>query len=492
MGRIVKLYLRYIELFAGIGGFRYGLEKANGNQKTRKFRQKKNIPEQGSGDVSIKSNFRQYTFTCVWANEWDKYACQIYRKNFGEKELVEGDIRRIPTESIPDHDFLTGGFPCPTYSIAGKRKGFKDPRGIVFFEICRIAKVKKPALLLLENVKGLLNHDKGNTFKIILSSLSELGYDCEWEVLNSKNFGVPQNRERVFIVGHLRGKGGQKIFPIGEDGKIFKKAHDGILPSLTKTDYKGPSRQRPTIIVDGVRRLTPIECERLQGFPDGWTEKGIFDIIDLGILKGGQLCQNVGLKDVTIQSLLEVNNYVSNITKDGKNGGIQISLILQKGRMWENVNCVIDLLTVENCVCDTTNLGKDMEILYILNDTLKIDVITNKNLICELMAKKSTYPLLKIELEENLKKEKQFIISTWIKEIIKNQIFTYVKTKKPITNAIIVWKKLQQNYIDRELLNLKMGNIISISDTQRYKCLGNTVTTNVITEIGKRIARAPS
>ena len=134
--------LKFIELFAGIGGFRIGLEK---NEK----------------------------YKCLWANEVDKYACQIYRKNFGEKELVEGDIRKISAEDIPDHNLLTAGFPCQSFSIAGKRKGFNDTRGTLFFEICRIAKVKRPTLLLLENVKGLLNHDSGNTFRIILDSLSE-------------------------------------------------------------------------------------------------------------------------------------------------------------------------------------------------------------------------------------------------------------------------------------------------------------------------------
>ena len=316
--------MRFIELFAGIGGFRLGLEKAFcnknwGTKSKKKWEYKQN-------NVYTKS---KHQAICVYANEWDKYACQIYRKNFGDKEIHEGDIREVSAESIPDHDFLTGGFPCPTYSIAGKRKGFDDPRGLVFFNICRIAKVKKPRLLLLENVKGLLNHDGGKTFRIILNSLSELGYDCEWEVLNSKNFGVPQNRERVFIVGHLRGKGGQKIFPLGETDKTYSKC-DGRESEISSTrqniqprnrqakstsgdtwinftpneDLARPldanyakgwldHEQRTMILRDGrdnrsclrsgripelgikglsIRRLTPTECERLQGFPDGWTE----------------------------------------------------------------------------------------------------------------------------------------------------------------------------------------------------------------------------
>src|SRR5690606_37494355 len=122
-------------------------------------------------------------------------------------------------------DLITGGFPCQAFSFAGKRRGFEDTRGTMFFEIARIAKQIEPRFLLLENVKGLLSHDKGRTFAIILSTLDELGYDVEWQVLNSKDFGVPQNRERVFIVGHSRGAGGREVFPIeGENGNALELA----------------------------------------------------------------------------------------------------------------------------------------------------------------------------------------------------------------------------------------------------------------------------
>jgi len=293
--------LRFIELFAGIGGFRYGLERANDNQKTRGCRQKTDVFEQGSGDVSSQSDKRQYSFTCVYANEIDKYACKIYRKNYGNEELTEGDIRAIPAKAIPNHDMLTAGFPCQSFSIAGKRKGFKDTRGTLFFEICRIAEEKQPSFLLLENVKGILNHESGKTFGIILDSLSELGYDCEWQVHNSKNFGVPQNRERVFIIGYRRGAGRGKIFPLQEDDRIFneknktnqrpsqarysrtlrgtemKADHTFILQNNKAKAITPKTRAGDTFILNNkLRRLTPTECERLQGFPDGWTE-GISD-----------------------------------------------------------------------------------------------------------------------------------------------------------------------------------------------------------------------
>ncbi len=205
----------FIEMFCGIGGFRLGLEKTNqiGSNSQQGVRNQKRRCESRSegGDGRLQQKFH-----CVWANDNDKYACQIYRKNFGDKELVEADIKTVDADTIPDHMLLTAGFPCQAFSVAGKRKGFEDTRGTLFYDIARVAEAKRPKLLLLENVKGLLSHDEGLTFQIIIESLEELGYLLEWQVLNSKHFGVPQNRERVFIVGHLRGAGTKQIFPIGE------------------------------------------------------------------------------------------------------------------------------------------------------------------------------------------------------------------------------------------------------------------------------------
>jgi len=153
---------------------------------------------------------------CVWANEFMPKARSIYEHNF--KHAPDGrDILGIHIDEVPDADLLVGGFPCATFSIAGKRTGFgtEDTRGTLFFEICRFLAGKRIPYLFLENVKGLLNHDGGRTFGVIVASLDELGYDIQWECLNSKNFGVPQNRERVFIVGSLRGHPRLKVFPLG-------------------------------------------------------------------------------------------------------------------------------------------------------------------------------------------------------------------------------------------------------------------------------------
>lgn len=172
--------MRVVSLFAGIGGFDLALSR--------------------------------YGHEIVFANEWDKYAGDIYDKRFTHK-IDRRDITTVDAATIPDHDILVGGFPCQAFSVAGKRRGFDDTRGTLFFDIARILESKRPSYFILENVKGLLSHDQGNTIRIIFQALDELGYDLQWQVLNSKDFGVPQNRERIFIVGHLRGIARPEVFP---------------------------------------------------------------------------------------------------------------------------------------------------------------------------------------------------------------------------------------------------------------------------------------
>jgi len=245
--------IRFIDLFSGIGGFRRGLELSGG-------------------------------YRCVWSCDIDRAANLTYHRRFTPERGTHysGDIRRVPTKQIPNHDLLTGGFPCQTFSDAGKRRGFKDPRGTLFYEIARIAKAKKPTLLLLENVPGLLYHDEGKTFATILHEMDELGYDAEWWVLNSGYF-VPQQRRRVYIIGHFREKPTPWIFPIMEFGKGSIEMDGKIPHSSTLTasySREGYGAGRPYIIFEGdgpggkppMRAFTPIECERLQGFPDNWTQ----------------------------------------------------------------------------------------------------------------------------------------------------------------------------------------------------------------------------
>lgn len=250
--------MKFLDLFSGIGGFRLGLEQ-NGHE-------------------------------CVGFCEIDKYARLSYKAIHNtEGELEYHDITTVTNDQWRELrgniDIIAGGFPCQSFSIAGKRAGFADEtRGTLFFEIMRAAEQIKPSLLFLENVKGLLNHDKGRTFRIILQTMDELGYDAEWQVLNSKDFGVPQNRERVFIIGHLRGSSSREVFPIAgtneqNDSKVvgmldlpgkdqYNRVYsiDGLSPTLTTMQG---GRQEPKIMIDGrIRKLTPLECFRVQGYPD--------------------------------------------------------------------------------------------------------------------------------------------------------------------------------------------------------------------------------
>lgn len=270
--------LRYIDLFSGVGGFRYGIERAY---------QPKDDELQAVDDKhnANSDNLQRTTSACVYSNEWDKYANSVYRRHYGECD--DRDIRTVKTDEIPDHDLLCAGFPCQAFSISGRRMGFEDTRGTLFYDIARILREHRPSYLILENVKGLTNHDGGLTFRVIIRELSQLGYDLQWQVINSKNYS-PQNRERIYIVGHLRTIARPKVFPIiGERDIHLQEVTQGVsdaqriyrttgIAKTLKALGGGLGAKTGLYLVDGnkVRRLTPTECERLQGFPDGWTKYG--------------------------------------------------------------------------------------------------------------------------------------------------------------------------------------------------------------------------
>ena len=191
--------MKYFSTFSGVGGFELGIQLAYEELRIKDKKQGLQRVGDKEGQRSQRNNICLDGLTCVGYSEIDKYAIQIYEKHFRHKNY--GDITTIKAEELPDFDLLVGGFPCPSWSIAGKRKGFEDLRGQLVFDIIRILRGKKPKMFLLENVKGILSHDKGNSMEVICEELCESGYAIDFEVLNSKNFGVPQNRERVFIVG---------------------------------------------------------------------------------------------------------------------------------------------------------------------------------------------------------------------------------------------------------------------------------------------------
>ena len=280
--------MKYLSLFTGIGGFELGIQQAydmdnRGTPSPSTLEKRRDMSVSNNSDGTGRGS----NPVCIGYSEIDKYATSIYQRHFPDHTNY-GDITRIDADALPDFDFLCGGFPCQAFSIAGKRKGFDDTRGTLFFDIARILRAKQPRLFLLENVKGLLSHDNGKTFSTIIATLNELGYDIQWQVLNSKNHGVPQNRERVFIVGHLRGTPRPQVFPFtGISGKDLEQinsgasqgyrvySENGVAPTQA-SQAGGVGAKTGLIGVPQIRRLTPMECERLQGFPDGWTE-GVSD-----------------------------------------------------------------------------------------------------------------------------------------------------------------------------------------------------------------------
>jgi DNA (cytosine-5)-methyltransferase 1 len=263
----------FIDLFAGLGGIRIPFDKRNGK--------------------------------CVFSSEIDPHCQDAYEANFGERPY--GDITKIDPRDIPDHDILLGGFPCQAFSIIGRQKGFADTRGTLFFNIEQIIEEKQPRAFLLENVKQLFTHDKGRTYKIILKKLNDLGYNVHTEILNSLDFGVPQKRERTYIVGFLDHdiefqfpKGGKKydLSAILEDDKnvpenyfasdyirekrlaTVKKEppvpsiwHENKSGNISPLSYSCALRANASynyLLVNGERRLTEREMLRLQGFPDSY------------------------------------------------------------------------------------------------------------------------------------------------------------------------------------------------------------------------------
>ena len=265
---------KFIDLFAGVGGIRIPFEELGGK--------------------------------CVFTSEWDKFSQITYEANFGEKP--HGDITQIDEKDIPKHNLLLAGFPCQAFSQAGLKKGFQDTRGTMFFEIARILDHHKPNAFLLENVKGLRGHDKGNTFKTIVSILNELGYQTlESEVLNAKHFGLPQNRERIFIVGFKKNVNSQFPTPPETSTRLGNILQKKVSKKYTISDklWAGAQARKQKHLDKGYgfgyslfdrnaeytstisaryykdgseilikqknnnpRKLTPLEASRLQGFPD--------------------------------------------------------------------------------------------------------------------------------------------------------------------------------------------------------------------------------
>ncbi|MGU7978467.1 DNA cytosine methyltransferase [Streptococcus suis] len=282
--------MKFLDLFAGIGGFRLGMERAG--------------------------------HECIGFCEIDQFARKSYKAiHDTEGEFDFHDITRVTDESVRGIgrvDVICGGFPCQAFSIAGKRAGFEDTRGTLFFEIARFASILRPKYLFLENVTGLLNHDNGNTFETILGALDELGYDAEWQVFNSKNFGVPQNRERVFIIGHLRGAGGRAIFPFGGGDKEIGSLQGQSTNTITAR--YGEAQGSGSYIIEGQQ---PKIIQRGHGYNQG----GEHDTAPTLTCNSWQENNLLAIKEVTTKGYSEATvgdsinlSYPNSATRRGRVG----------------------------------------------------------------------------------------------------------------------------------------------------------------------------
>lgn len=273
---------------------------------------KKTVCSMFAGIGGIDLAFEQAGFKVVWANEIDKYACRTYRLNFGDDYLVEADIQEVSTDTIPHCDILVAGFPCQAFSSVGLKKGFEDPRGNLFFETARVIAATKPDCVFFENVSNLVKHDSGNTFATICSTLEELGYYYTYKVMNASDYGIPQQRNRIYMVAFLdKEKCDNFVFPKEKklphdafyyfdkerqpdsyymDGhkmwddmvafmtdrkRIYRftdwglsKGREGICPTLLAA-MGSPYERIPFFYDDfSIRKITQREAARLQGFPE--------------------------------------------------------------------------------------------------------------------------------------------------------------------------------------------------------------------------------
>lgn len=590
--------MKYLSTFSGIGGFEIGINKAyeelqklcieNEEQRVQRIGDTKGQSSKFCNDSSIG-------FTCIGYSEINKYADQIYQSKFPEHKNY-GDITKINEKELPDFDLFVGGFPCQAFSIAGKRGGFDDTRGTLFFDCARILKEKQPRNFILENVKGLLSHDNGRTFKTIINTLTELGYCVEWQVLNAKNFGVPQNRERVFIVGHLGGIPKRKVFPItGADREIDETSGvqsvsnpRELSRTLLARDYKDPkvvqvadyrndeglrirsepispclSARRtsatdistmPPVILRGrpkmpyeqgkreleyktynkivptlstnpasgdqknmvqietrIRRLTPLECERLMGYP----EHKNYAILEL-CYDQAKSYVNAVLQNPKLQKLvLSVENKEWKELAEYVEKNLQLKNQLNENTAQENVS--LKNTTLENPQSLSVNsvekksrkpnqeLEEDSAPLNVLIDITEGRIILNgkeglqvKEL--EQIAHQDGQDVVRLFGKEIMQLAED-VISDSLTEKIKplmSTISSDSETKKLDTMLVILYfyvTNVINGFIQEKIPNKNIslgfrtinGWTEGLSDTQRYKTLGNGIVSNVVAEVVKRL-----
>ena len=402
--------VKMLDLFSGIGGFHEGFKRAG------------------------------YEFDWVGFSEIDKYASAVYRYNYKESEEL-GDITTIrPGRDTPDNiDILCAGFPCQAFSVAGKRLGFDDTRGTLFFEIARIlthyVENKRPIrCLVLENVKGLLSHDNGRTFAVIYRVLSDLGYTIEFQLLNTR-WWLPQNRERIYIVGYIGNRGGPQVFPIGYSDEIFAKSRR----------KRSVTNQLATTITQNLKR---------------------------GVHSGGETLIQVGTigKDSEATRVYDANG-ISRTIKDGggmgaKTGLYKIPEATKKGYAEAEVGDSINL-SVPNSKTRRGRVGKGEA--QTLDTGMQQYTIQAKSV----AHRTRTYANQPAKIEERDDNVSNALNSAMKDSMVK--LDTSIRRLTPVE-----CNRLQGFSDDHNKYGEMDGKVVEMSDTQRYKQAGNAVTVDVV------------
>jgi len=368
---------RVFSMFTGIGGFEMGL-LMSGKQ-----------------------------VRLVGFSEVDKYAIEIFEKQFKGVNNY-GNATTIDETKLPDFDLLVGGFPCQAFSVAGNLRGFNDTRGTLFFDVARILAHKKPKHFILENVRGLLSHDSGRTFQTILKVLSDIGYMVQWEVLNSKNYGVPQNRERVYIVGHLRGRSRPQVFPIT---KVGPEDNQNNHPKEITKDMSMAYRVYDT---DGVST----------------TLRAV----------GGGVGAKTGLYQIVKRS--------GKVKADQKNASC-----LTGGARGDGNHSYTDWIVQDGVM--VTEATKKGYAVAEEGDSINLSVPNSKT--------------------------RRGRVGKKVAQTLDTGVHQYTLRSSRIRRLTPTECERLQGFPD--------GWTEGISDTQRYKCLGNAVTTNVVCEIARRLLK---
>ena len=449
--------MKYLSLFSGIGGFELGLENS------------------------------VHDFECIGYSEIDSYAKTIYSRWFPQHRDL-GDASKIDPRDLEDFDLLVGGFPCQAFSLSGYRRGFGDCRGTLFFEIARICEEKRPRYLLLENVKGLLSHDKGRTFEKMLRVLSELGYDAEWEVLNSKDFGTAQNRERLYIKGYLRAKCGGEILSVRRDNgqtslqglkpfkfnrQVKKRVHDCDYNELCI--FLRNHKQISGLSISDISKATDRSISEVEHWfrKDEYFAPPPADVWN-------SLKELLNITDTKYDAFITEFEWVDGVYEMDKRAYDEDGLaptITTRSESLAKINVACNLSATGHCGDDVFDVDGLSRTLTASNHKHPLRIKTNTN-----------------------KGYDEVVDGDGVRLCHPTSTKARGRTQKGQTGALSTkadWGTLDKDFRIRKLTPLECERLQAfpdnwtkygadgeeISDTQRYKCLGNAVTTTVVTYV---------